>query len=85
LDQAPRIGSGGGVEDVDVVLVLEHEVDHVLEHRRLFERGIHRRRLDEFVSLGGDVGELEKPADLLADLLLAALDGSLSLFDGNNQ
>ena len=73
-EQAPGVGGGGGVEDVDVVFVLEHEVYHVLEHRRLFERGVHRRRLDEVISLGGDVRELEEPADLLANLQLAALD-----------
>jgi len=73
-EQATRVGGRRGVEDVDVVLILEHEIDHVLEHRRLLERGVHRGRLDEVVGLGRDVGELEKPPDLLTDFHLAALD-----------
>jgi hypothetical protein len=59
---------------------IEHEIDHVLEHRRIFECRVHRRRFDEMVGLRGDVGELQKPPDLLADLNLATLD-ALSRID----
>src|SRR2546426_2138839 len=45
--------------------VLEHQVHHALEHGRLFERRVHGRRFDERVRLGGNLGELEEPADLL--------------------
>src|SRR5262249_29707212 len=34
---------------------------------------------DELLRLGGDIRELEKPFDLLADLPLAALDGVLGV------
>ena len=77
--QAAGVGGGRGVEDVGLVLVLEHQVNHVLEHGRLFERRVHGRRLDELVGLGLDVGKLQEPLDLLANLLLGLLDGVLGV------
>src|SRR5437867_4772966 len=73
-EQPPGVGGRRRVEHVDLVVALQHHLDHVLEHRRLLEGRVHRRRLDEIVGFGRDVRELEEPLDLLADLLLGALD-----------
>ena len=77
--EPPGVGRGRRVEDVEVVFVLEHQIDHVLEHRRFLEGRVHRGRLDEVVGLGRDVGKLEKPVHLLADLVLGPLDGVLGV------
>ena len=73
--QSSRIRRGSGVEYVYVVVVFEHQIDHVFKHSGLLEGGIHGGGFDEVIGFGTDIGELEKPLNLLADFPFFSLNG----------
>ncbi len=74
-EKSPGICRWSRIEDIDLILVLENDIDHVLEHGRLFESRIHGCRFDEVFSFGGYISKLEEPSDLVFDVLFRSLNG----------